>query len=106
MPIFGFLYPDHERRVGEALRAALPGVHVSLSCEVLPEFREYERCSTTVCDAYLSPRLSRYLRSLGTQVAAHRLPAPVVMQSSGGVAEIGFAASHAASCLLSGPAGG
>ena len=69
--IFGFLYPDHERRVGEALRAALPGVHVSLSCEVLPEFREYERCSTTVCDAYLTPRLSRYLRSLGTQVAAH-----------------------------------
>ncbi len=104
--IFGFLYPDHERRVGEALRAALPEVHVSLSCEVLPEFREYERCSTTVCDAYLSPRLSRYLRSLGTQVAAHGLPAPVVMQSSGGVAEIGFAASHAASCLLSGPAGG
>ena len=104
--IFGFLYPDHERRVGEALRAALPGVHVSLSCEVLPEFREYERCSTTVCDAYLTPRLSRYLRSLSTQVAGHGLPAPVVMQSSGGVAEIGFAASHAAGCLLSGPAGG
>ena len=104
--IFGFLYPDHERRVGEALRAALPGVHVSLSCEVLPEFREYERCSTTVCDAYLTPRLSRYLHSLSTQVAGHGLPAPVVMQSSGGVAEIGFAASHAAGCLLSGPAGG
>ena len=104
--IFGFLHPDHERRVGEALRAALPGVHVSLSCEVLPEFREYERCSTTVCDAYLTPRLSRYLHSLSTQVAGHGLPAPVVMQSSGGVAEIGFAASHAAGCLLSGPAGG
>ena len=104
--IFGFLYPDHERRVGDALRAALPGVHVSLSCEVLPEFREYERCSTTACDAYLTPRLSRYLHSLSTQVAGHGLPAPVVMQSSGGVAEIGFAASHAAGCLLSGPAGG
>ena len=45
--LFGFLHPEHERRVGEALRQALPGVQVSLSSEVLPEFREYERCSTT-----------------------------------------------------------
>ena len=54
----------HERRVGEALREALPDVHVSLSSEVLAEMREYERMSTTVADAYLAPRLSSYLGAL------------------------------------------
>jgi N-methylhydantoinase A len=62
--LFAFLHPDHERRVGEALRDALPDIHVSLSSEVLPEMREYERMSTTVADAYLAPRLSSYLRAL------------------------------------------
>jgi N-methylhydantoinase A len=104
--LFGFLHPEHERRVGAALREALPEVAVSLSCEVLPEFREYERCSTTVCDGYLTPTLAAYLRSLADQVEARGLPAPLVMQSSGGVVEIGTAAAHAASCILSGPAGG
>jgi N-methylhydantoinase A len=104
--LFGFLHPEHERRVGEALRQALPGVQVSLSSEVLPEFREYERCSTTVCNSYLAPRLDAYLRSLAGQVEALGLPSPLVMQSSGGAAEIETAAAHAASCILSGPAGG
>jgi N-methylhydantoinase A len=104
--LFGFLHPEHEQRVGAALREALPEVAVSLSCEVLPEFREYERCSTTVCDGYLTPTLAAYLRSLAVQVEARGLPAPLVMQSSGGVVEIGTAAAHAASCILSGPAGG
>ncbi len=104
--LFGFLHPEHEQRVGAALREALPEVAVSLSCEVLPEFREYERCSTTVCDGYLTPTLAAYLRSLADQVEARGLPAPLVMQSSGGVVEIGTAAAHAASCILSGPAGG
>jgi N-methylhydantoinase A len=104
--LFGFLHPEHERRVGEALRQALPSVQVSLSSEVLPEFREYERCSTTVCNSYLAPRLDAYLRSLAGQVEALGLPSPLVMQSSGGAAEIETAAAHAASCILSGPAGG
>jgi N-methylhydantoinase A len=104
--LFGFLHPEHERRVGEALREALPGVQISLSSEVLPEFREYERCSTTVCNSYLAPRLGAYLERLADEVAALGLPSPLVMQSSGGVAEIETAADHAASCLLSGPAGG
>src|SRR5262249_57400664 len=56
--LFSFLDPAHERRAGEALRRALPGVEVSLSSEVLPEFREYERFATTTADAYLSPRLN------------------------------------------------
>ena len=59
--LFSFLNPEHERRMGEALRAALPGVDVSLSCEVQPEFREYERLSTTVLNAFLQPVAGRYM---------------------------------------------
>ena len=104
--LFGFLHPAHERAVGEALRSRLPGTAVSLSCEVLPEFREYERMATTVADAYLRPRLSAYLRRLTERSADAGLPRPLVMQSSGGVAEAGSAAQHPARFVLSGPAGG
>jgi N-methylhydantoinase A len=104
--LFGYLHPQHEQEVGEALRQALPDALVSLSSEVLPEFREYERCSTTVCNSYLAPRLAAYLRSLADQVGAIGLPSPLVMQSSGGAIQIEAAAGHAASCILSGPAGG
>ena len=104
--LFGFLHPEHEQKVGEALREALPGVQISLSSAVLPEFREYERCSTTVCNSYLAPRLGAYLESLADEVEAVGLPSPLVMQSSGGAAEIETAAAQAVSCLLSGPAGG
>jgi N-methylhydantoinase A len=104
--LFGFLHPEHEQRVGKALREALPGVQVSVSSQVLPEFREYERCSTTVCNSYLTPRLAVYLGSLADKVEELGLPAPVVMQSSGGAAKIETAAAQAVSCILSGPAGG
>ena len=104
--LFSFLYPEHEQAVGAAIRAALPGVHVSLSSDVLPEFREYERFSTTAADAYLSPRLSAYLAALAQRIDEASMPRPLVMQSSGGVTEIDDAARRAASCLLSGPAGG
>jgi N-methylhydantoinase A len=104
--LFSFLHPEHEQEVGAAVRAALPDVHVSLSSEVLPEFREYERFSTTAADAYLSPRLSAYLRALAEKVEEAGMFPPLVMQSSGGVTEIDDAARRAASCLLSGPAGG
>ena len=62
--LFSYLDPDHERRIAEHLRRELPGVHVSASHEVLPRLREYERCSTTAIDAYLSPLLGRYLEAL------------------------------------------
>ncbi len=104
--LFAFRFPDHEARVGAALRAALPGVHVSLSSEVLPEVREYERAATTVADAYLAPRLGAYLRRLASRASAAGLPRPLVMRSSGGVADLEEAAAHAAGCVLSGPAGG
>jgi N-methylhydantoinase A len=104
--LFGFLHPAHERAVGEALRTGLPGMAVSLSCDVLPEFREYERMSTTIADAYLRPRLSAYLRRLEERSTDAGLPEPLVMQSSGGVAEARIAAQHPARFVLSGPAGG
>jgi N-methylhydantoinase A len=104
--LFAFMHPEHERRVGEVLREELPDVHVSLSSEVLPEFREYERSSTTAADAYLGPKLAAYLRNLDEEVEGAGMPAPLVMQSSGGVIELEVAARGAAACVLSGPAGG
>jgi N-methylhydantoinase A len=104
--LFAFLHPEHERRVGEVLRSALDGVHVSLSSEVLPEFREFERFATTAADAYLAPRLSAYLGRLAERSDDAGLPSPLVMQSSGGVIDLDAAARSAAACVLSGPAGG
>src|SRR5215210_2120015 len=104
--LFAFMHPDHEQRVGEALREALPDVHVSLGSGVLPEFREYERFSTTAADAYLAPRLAAYLKNLGGKVGAAGAPRPLIMQSSGGVSTIDDAIRDAAAFVLSGPAGG
>jgi N-methylhydantoinase A len=104
--LFSYLDPSHERAVAERLRRELPDVHVSASHEVLPRFREYERCSTTTIDAYLSPLLGRYLHRLGEAASAAGLPRPVVMQSSGGVATAAEAARAGAWSVLSGPAGG
>jgi N-methylhydantoinase A len=104
--LFSYLDPGHERAIAAHLRERLPGVHVSVSHEVLPRFREYERCSTTVIDAYLSPLLGRYLDRLGEAASEAGLPQPLVMRSSGGVAPAGEAARAGAWSVLSGPAGG
>ncbi len=86
--LFSYAEPSHERRLAEAIRSAHPQLHVSVSSEVLPRFREYERCSTTVIDAYLAPLLARYLDRLGERCAELGLPEPHVMQSSGGIAAL------------------
>src|SRR3954454_4393560 len=104
--LFAFRDPSHERQIASGLREALPGVHVSASHEVLPAFREYERFSTTVIDAYLSPLLGRYLTSLVDACAERGLPEPEVMRSSGGTATAAEAARAGAWSVLSGPAGG
>ena len=104
--LFSYLDPNHERRIAEHLRKRLPGLHISASYEVLPRFREYERCSTTAIDAYLSPLLGRYLGKLGEVVRAAGLPQPLVMQSSGGIAPTAEAARAGVWSVLSGPAGG
>jgi N-methylhydantoinase A len=104
--LFAYLEPGHERAIAEGLRAELPDLHVSTSHEVLPQFREYERASTTVIDAYLSPLLGRYLDRLSEASVERGLPTPLVMKSSGGVAPAAEAARAGAWSVLSGPAGG
>jgi N-methylhydantoinase A len=104
--LFSFLRPEHERRVGEALRVALPDVRVSLSSEVLPELREYERTATVAADAYVRPVLASYLERLVRRLRDAGGPDPLVMQSSGGVTDVPGAVRRAAACALSGPAGG
>ncbi len=104
--LFSFRDPSHEQAVADELRRRHPGVHVVASHEVAPEFREYERASTTAADAYLAPITGRYLRALADSAREAGLPEPLVMLSSGGVASIDAAAAHPATILVSGPAGG
>src|SRR4051794_3361251 len=105
--LHAYRHPEHERRLGAALREALgDDVHVSLSHEVTATFREFERAATTEVDAALSPLLRRYLRRLVDRARSAGLPEPAIMQSSGGLADVGTAADHAALTVLSGPAGG
>jgi N-methylhydantoinase A len=99
-------YPAHERAVVAELRRRLPHAHVVASHEVAPEFREYERASTTAVDAYLGPVAGDYLRALAAASSAAGLPEPLVMRSSGGVATPEEAAAHPATILVSGPAAG
>ncbi len=104
--LFSFRDPSHEQAVTDELRRRLPGARVVASHEIAPEFREYERASTTAIDAYLGPVLSRYLEALAGRCAEAGLPEPLVMRSSGGVATVAEAAAHPAFALLSGPAAG
>jgi N-methylhydantoinase A len=104
--LFSFRWPEHERAVADELRRRYPSAHVVASHESAPEFREYERASTTAADAYLGPLLGRYLRALAASCESAGLPVPLIMRSSGGVAPVAEAAAHAARALLSGPAAG
>ncbi|MDX8150913.1 hydantoinase/oxoprolinase family protein [Patulibacter brassicae] len=100
-------FPEHERRLGAALRARLgPDVHLALSHAAVGTFREYERAATTEVDAAVSPLVGRYLRRLAAACRERGLPAPTVLQSSGGVCALEEAAGRGATTVLSGPAGG
>ncbi len=104
--LFSFLNDQHERRVGERLRRALPGVGVYLSCEILPEIREFERASTTAVCAYVGPLLEGYLDRLQRAVTALGLPQLYVMGSSGGVFDVAEGLRMPAMAIESGPAAG
>ena len=99
--LFSFARPQHEQRIGELLSAA--GLSVSLSAEVLPEFREYERASTTAINAYVSPILDRYLSRLKRGIEGTPLR---IMMSNGGSAGVDTARREAVRSILSGPAAG
>ncbi|HUF39961.1 MAG TPA: hydantoinase/oxoprolinase family protein [Anaerolineales bacterium] len=100
--LFSFLRPEHEAAAAARLRAL--GYPVSVSHEILPEFREYERTSTTVTNAYVGPVLDRYLGAIEGGLAASETLA--IMQSNGGTISPGRARREAVRCILSGPAGG
>jgi len=103
--LFAFANPETERRVEAAL---LPlGIPVSVSHRILPEFREYERASTAVVNAYLAPRIASYLGQLERRVIAEHAGGRMqVMQSSGGIISASVAAREPVRTVLSGPAGG
>ncbi len=99
--------PAHEQRVGEILAAALPGVSISLSHEVAPEWREVERASSTVMDAYVAPVVELYLSTLKKELVGVGMKETVhVMRSNGGVMTDAHASKHPITTLLSGPVGG
>ncbi len=103
--LFSFANPENERRVETALRGL--GIPVSASHRILPEFREFERASTTVVNAYLAPRMQSYLESLEERIAGcHKGGRVDVMQSSGGIIPARVGAMEPVRTVLSGPAGG
>jgi N-methylhydantoinase A len=105
--LFGFSNPEPERLARDAIVAALPDVPVSISSEVVGELREFERTSTTILNAYLTPVMASYLRRLVERASGAGLPPEIlVMRSSGGLMDIGAASRLPAAALLSGPAGG
>lgn len=106
--LFSYLDSGHERRAGEILRDELgDDALVVLSHEVAPEWREYERTSTAVLEAYTGPSVHRYLDRIEARFTEKGLHVPVhVMQSSGGLVNAGFARRHPLQTLLSGPVGG
>jgi len=106
--LFSFLHPEHEARVRDIVLEEIRDCSVSLSCEVLPQIREYYRLSTTVINAYLQPILARYIAQLDRRLAAAGIVTrqKYIMQSNGGMATFAAAARRAVTTVLSGPAGG
>src|SRR5882724_5437140 len=105
--LHSYANPDHERRIGEMLRKAMPGCFISLSIDVLPQMREYERTSTTVINAYIGPPVEAYLRSLMDQLSKGGLKGRLkVMQSSGGILAADAVVDRPAQIVECGPAAG
>ena len=105
--LHAFLNPAHEQQVGAWLATNLPHVHVSLSSAVAPQIREYERMSTTVCNAYVQPLTAQYLNRLQEELAANGLAKPLyLMLSSGGITTLDIAVKFPVRLVESGPAAG
>ncbi|WP_428685791.1 hydantoinase/oxoprolinase family protein [Reyranella sp.] len=105
--LHSFTNETHERRVGAILAEELPGVAISLSCEVCPEIREYERTSTTIANAYVLPRMAGYLGQLEADLRKEGIAGPLLlMMSSGGITTVDTARRYPVRLVESGPAGG
>jgi N-methylhydantoinase A len=103
--LFSFVNATHEQRTAAILRELLPELKITLSCELLPEYREYERTSTVAINAYVRPPVQKYLERLANQLSADASQL-LIMQSNGGTLDAQSAGSEAARLVLSGPAGG
>jgi N-methylhydantoinase A len=105
--LFSFVNPAHERRAREIAREELPGVMLSLSHEVMPAAPEFERTSTTLVNAYVGPKIERYLSRLDARLREEGFTGELlIMQSNGGVMPGGYVAEKAVAVMGSGPAGG
>ena len=105
--LWSFLNPEHELRTREILQETLPGVYISLSSEVLPQIRVYERNSTTALNSYTGPPLARYLNNLEARLGENGFRGVLnIMQSNGGCMSPKVTSRFAVNTLLSGPAGG
>src|SRR5258707_4487151 len=105
--LHSFTTEAHERRAGAILAEELPGVAISLSCEVCPEIREYERTSTTIANAYVLPRMAGYLGALEADLKKEGIAGPLLlMMSSGGITTVETARRYPVRLVESGPAGG
>ncbi len=105
--LHSYLNDAHERRAAEIIRARLPHVYLSASSGVLPEFREFERFSTTAINAYIGPRMERYLDRLLARLAGLGLTAqPYTIHSNGGLMSVEMVREYPVRCCLSGPAAG
>lgn len=105
--LFSFLNPDHEQRVREIIKEELPDVFVSLSSDISPQIREYERTTTTVINAYITPIVSSYLNDLKYRLTDYGWEKPInIMMNSGGLSDVATMNKASAKSLLSGPAGG
>ncbi len=105
--LFSFRNPSHEERVREICQEMFPEAAISISSEIAPEFREFERTSTTVINAYLAPVVERYLDNLEGQLRERYGDVDLrIMQASGGSMTTGMAKHRAVNIVNSGPAGG
>ena len=105
--LFSYLNPSHEQRAAEIIRSRFPDLYSSLSHEVIPQIKEFDRLSTTVINSYVGPMFSRYLSHLEERFEAYpQLKDVLIMQSNGGVAPIEDSKNMAVRAILSGPAGG
>lgn len=105
--LFSFLNSEHEKRVKEIINEELPNVFVSLSSDISPQIREYERTTTTVINAYVTPIVSTYLEYLKNKLSEYGWNKPInIMMNSGGLSDIPTMNKMSAKSLLSGPAGG
>src|SRR6202050_4002242 len=105
--LHSYANPAHERRAAAILREEYPDCTLSLSCDVLPEYREYERAVTTLVDAFIKPHMSRYLDRIRDELGPELNKKPfLVMQSSGGVASPDQVMRKPITTALSGPAAG